>query len=170
LGVLHHPGNPFGADDGPDPLRAPASEAYNVEIGVTNELFPQERDETPGCQFNQLTEDATNLYGTTAASVNADIVNFAGSMRLLAPPTPMGPTADTERGRRVFMQAGCGLCHIPQHTTGSSIYTGQSNFTYSPFSDFALHDMGLEDADQVSQGEATGFEFRIGGSAQKPIR
>jgi hypothetical protein len=24
-----------------------ASEAYNVEMGVTNQLFPQERDETP---------------------------------------------------------------------------------------------------------------------------
>ena len=26
-----------------------AGEAYNVEMGVSNQLFPQERDETPGC-------------------------------------------------------------------------------------------------------------------------
>ena len=29
-----------------------ASEAYNVEMGITNQLFPQERDETPGCLLN----------------------------------------------------------------------------------------------------------------------
>jgi Di-haem oxidoreductase, putative peroxidase len=29
------------------------AEAYNVEMGVTNELFPIERDETEGCGFNK---------------------------------------------------------------------------------------------------------------------
>ncbi len=38
-----------------------AGEAYNVEQGVTNELFPTERDETPGCAFNTTPEDATDL-------------------------------------------------------------------------------------------------------------
>ena len=38
-----------------------SGEAYNVEIGVTNELFPNKRDDTQGCQFNTLPEDATNL-------------------------------------------------------------------------------------------------------------
>src|SRR5208282_5555714 len=38
-----------------------AGEAYNVEIGVTNELFPNKRNDTPSCQFNPLPEDATNL-------------------------------------------------------------------------------------------------------------
>jgi len=27
-----------------------AGEAYNVEMGISNQLFPQERDETPSCQ------------------------------------------------------------------------------------------------------------------------
>jgi len=30
-----------------------AAEAYNVEMGVTNELFPQATDETPGCNFDK---------------------------------------------------------------------------------------------------------------------
>ena len=38
--------------------------------------------------------------------------------------------------------------------------TGQSNKTFQPFSDFALHDMGQGLADNVSQGAATGSEFR----------
>src|SRR5262249_31225549 len=34
-----------------------AGEAYNVEQGVTNEFFQNERDETPGCLFNGTPED-----------------------------------------------------------------------------------------------------------------
>jgi Di-haem oxidoreductase, putative peroxidase len=41
-----------------------SGEAYNVEIGVTNELFPNERDTTPSCQFNPPPEDMT-IFGTT---------------------------------------------------------------------------------------------------------
>ncbi len=41
-----------------------AAEAYNVEMGVTNMLFPQERDYTPGCIFNPTPEDATNFTPT----------------------------------------------------------------------------------------------------------
>ena len=34
-----------------------SGEAYNVEQGVTNDLFANERDTTPGCQFNATPED-----------------------------------------------------------------------------------------------------------------
>ena len=45
-------------------------------------------------------------------------------------------------------------------TTGQSGYTSQTKVTFSPFSDFALHDMGSGLADNISQGNATGSEFR----------
>jgi CxxC motif-containing protein (DUF1111 family) len=35
-----------------------------------------------------------------------------------------------------------------------------TNVTFSPLSDFALHDMGTGLADGVSQGDASGREFR----------
>src|SRR5262249_13734569 len=38
-----------------------AGEAYNVEQGVTNELFQTERDETPNCLFNGTPEDHTKF-------------------------------------------------------------------------------------------------------------
>ena len=38
-----------------------AGEAYNVEQGVTNELFPNERETDPSCQYNAMPEDHTNL-------------------------------------------------------------------------------------------------------------
>jgi hypothetical protein len=54
-----------------------AGEAYNVEQGVTNELFPNEREDDPHCQYNGLPEDKTNL----APAFNS------GSQRRITPPT-----------------------------------------------------------------------------------
>jgi CxxC motif-containing protein (DUF1111 family) len=141
-----------------------AGEAYNVEQGVTNELFPNERDETPGCVLNPLPEDATNL--TTNATYlpsgySSDVVNFAMFARLSAPPAPMPPTAATTAGAAIFSQIGCALCHTPALKTGSTFLpTGQSNVSVNAFSDFLLHNMGSNLADNVSQGVASGSEFR----------
>src|SRR5271156_6329788 len=75
-----------------------AGEAYNVEMGVTNELFPNERNTTTGCAFNPTPEDTTNFTDTTnsasaASDFASDVTNFAMFMRLLAPPTPATPGA-----------------------------------------------------------------------------
>src|SRR5271169_430896 len=48
-----------------------AGEAYNVEMGVTNQLFPQERDETPGCIFNPTPNDNLNFTTTPSTSGNS---------------------------------------------------------------------------------------------------
>jgi CxxC motif-containing protein (DUF1111 family) len=188
-----------------------AGEAYNVEEGVTNDLFNTERDETPGCQLNSLPESTTNLVNMTnsaspASDFSQDIVNFAAFMRMLAPPTPATsspsvPTAQTTaptqvaaatatsaiataagtsspttaaasstsasssaasvtRGQLVFSNVGCVNCHVPNLTTGKSAMTGQSNLTFHPYSDMALHNMGTGLADGVVQGNAAGNEFR----------
>jgi CxxC motif-containing protein (DUF1111 family) len=140
-----------------------AGEAYNVEQGVTNELFPDERDETPGCRLNPLPEDGTNL--TTNATdlpsgYSSDIVNFAMFARLSAPPAPAAPTQTTANGAALFNQIGCALCHTPQLKSGKFGPTGQNNIPVNAFSDFLLHNMGTNLADNVSQGLASGNEFR----------
>src|SRR5258705_9406623 len=55
-----------------------AGEAYNVEQGVTNEAFPDERDTAAGCQFNPGPEDATD----TATRGSGNRVMFAAVLRL----------------------------------------------------------------------------------------
>jgi CxxC motif-containing protein (DUF1111 family) len=142
-----------------------SGEAYNVEMGVTNEAFPNERDDTQGCVFNATPEDSTNLAvseptASPASDFSSDVVNFAAFMRLLAAPTPAAPTSTTVQGSNQFVNVGCGRCHIPQHTTAQSPFGGQSNVTLTPLSDLALHDMGTGLQDQVSQGAANGREFR----------
>jgi len=142
-----------------------SGEAYNVEQGVTNEVFPNERDDTQGCRFNATPEDATHLTDpepspSLAADFSADVVSFAAFMRLSAAPTPAPATNTSNQGRNQFVNIGCGSCHIPQHTTGQSVFTGLNQVRFSPFSDFALHNMGFGLQDQISQGAANGQEFR----------
>jgi CxxC motif-containing protein (DUF1111 family) len=142
-----------------------AGEAYNVEQGVTNEVFPNERETEPTCQFNGTPEDATplantNNSGSLASDFSSDIVNFAAFARLSAPPMPVPLSPLATRGQQVFSNIGCQACHALSLTTAKSAYTGQSNKTFSPLSDFAVHDMGYGLADNISQGAASGREFR----------
>jgi CxxC motif-containing protein (DUF1111 family) len=148
------------------------SEAYNVEQGVTNEGFPNERNTTAGCVFNATPEDASNIvngnhnstnFGTTVGTVSemsSDVVNFAAFIRLLGPATPATPTQSTTNGSNLFNQIGCNLCHSTSLTTAASIFTGMSSVTYHPYSDFALHHMGAGLADGIHQGGAGVDQFR----------
>jgi CxxC motif-containing protein (DUF1111 family) len=243
-----------------------AGEAYNVEMGVTNELFPNERNTTQGCVLNATPEDATNFSndsnsGSDGSDFSSDVVNFAMFMRLLAAPTPAGATpaatptassssttttgqasaaapattadatittdpattaapataaatttasttaaapatstpiqvasasadsvlpaaaadataatpstaatastataastsaASVTRGQQVFANVGCSACHLPSQTTGMAALAA-SNSTFSPLSDFAVHAMGTGLADNVTQGNAVGNQFR----------
>ncbi len=151
-----------------------ASEAYNVEMGVTNQLFPQERDETPGCQFNATPEDTLNFTTTSSSASNpntavlSDIEAFANFMRMLAPPTPAPDTPSTVNGRALFAKIGCVHCHTPSFTTGKMIASGSSttpsaalsNQTVNLFSDLLVHHMGRDLADGITQGAAGPDEFR----------
>ena len=142
-----------------------AGEAYNVEQGVTNELFPNERETDPSCQFNGTPEDRTILSptetsGSPASDFSSDTVNFAAFSRLSSEPVPAPTTPSAGRGSQVFQNIGCQTCHALTQTTAKSGFTGQSNKSFHPLSDFALHDMGQGLADRVSQGGANGQEFR----------
>ncbi len=138
-----------------------AGEAYNVEMGVSNELFTQERDETKGCQFNPLPEDRTNLLLTNPpTAVPSDIVLFSLFMQMLAPPTPAPDTPSIINGRTLFGQVGCTMCHTPTLKTGTTGIAALSNQPVNLYSDLLLHNMGLGLADNIVQGGAGPAEFR----------
>jgi CxxC motif-containing protein (DUF1111 family) len=150
-----------------------SGEAYNVEMGISNQLFPQERDETPGCLFTATPNDAQNFTtpATTATSnpaVISDIEAFANFMRMLTPPTPAPDTPSISNGRATFIRIGCAHCHTPALTTGKMIASGSgtvpsaalSNQTAHLWSDLIVHHMGKGLADGITQGGAGPDEFR----------
>jgi CxxC motif-containing protein (DUF1111 family) len=146
-----------------------SGEAYNVEMGISNTLFPQERDETPSCQGGiPVPNDANNFSASSATAVLSDAEAFADFARLLAPPTPAAPTAHTQAGLTVFSRVGCALCHTPTMRTAPAVASGGgngasaalSNQPVSLFSDLLVHHMGSGLADGITQGAAGPDEFR----------
>jgi CxxC motif-containing protein (DUF1111 family) len=153
-----------------------SGEAYNVEMGISNQLFPQERDETPSCLFtptpndnlNFTTTASTTSSGISNSAVISDIEAFSNFMRMLTPPTPVPPTASSEKGRETFARIGCVQCHTPAFTTGKMIASGSatspsaalSNQTANLYSDLLVHHMGKGLADGITQSGAGPDEFR----------
>jgi len=58
-----------------------SGEAYNVEQGVTSNMFPQERDEDPACRFNATPESTPHFDATNPIDIPSDVVKFAVFMR-----------------------------------------------------------------------------------------
>ncbi|HLJ86247.1 MAG TPA: di-heme oxidoredictase family protein [Candidatus Angelobacter sp.] len=185
-GTFNHNGNDgtisrFGWKAQNKSLMLFSGEAYNVEMGITNEIFGQERP-IPGegrttglpsnCRINPTPEDSTNFVVTARtdqaqqnADVPSDVARFAIFMRALAPPTPSttnpGGATSISNGRSLFSAVGCAVCHTPTLTTDPSAITPDlSSKPANLFSDLQIHHMGTNLADNVSQGGAGGDQFR----------
>ena len=145
-----------------------AGEAYNVEMGVTNELFPNKRANPPAnCLFNGTPEDHTN-FDAAGAPIVSDTVGFTAFMRFLAPPTPSNagipgnPSPQSiQNGRNLFGQVHCDLCHTSSlQTAASSLTSALDKSNAALYSDLLVHNMGVGLSDQVAQGAAGPSEFR----------
>jgi CxxC motif-containing protein (DUF1111 family) len=182
-GTFNHNGNDgtisrFGWKAQNKSLLIFSGEAYNVEMGITNELFTQDRPLPGEDQFGSglpanclnlagvgYPEDITHSDGTTASTVTSDAGLFNTFMQFLDQPTPSttlpGGAASISRGRALFSAIGCAICHTPSLTTQPSKLTaGLGNATANLFSDIEIHHMGATLADNVSQGGAGGDQFR----------
>ena len=145
-------------------LLAFAGEAYNVEMGITNELFQTERDEKVDCQLAATPNDVTRP-DAAGLDMLSDINTFAAFMRFLAPPAPSSTTpggkASIDSGRILFEEIGCALCHTPTLTTGNNATVDALNNQPVPlYSDLLLHNMGPGLADDIVQWQAGPHEFR----------
>jgi len=141
-----------------------SGEAYNVEMGITNEAFQTERDETATCQFTTVPNSVTKVDSPTLLDGLSSIEKFAFFMRFLAPPMPSpdtpGGAESIARGRSLFDRIGCALCHTPTLQTGNAMVTALRNQPVHLYSDLLLHDMGVGLADGIVQGQAGPREFR----------
>jgi Di-haem oxidoreductase, putative peroxidase len=152
-----------------------AAEAYNVEMGISNELFPTATEEDPGCQGpdkpepNDVTRTETNDVGPppnqsfdNPLHIMADWMMFQLMMRFTDAPQPApNPSASAQRGQVVFNAIGCALCHTPQMQTAPVMNSAVlENRPANLFSDLLLHHMGAGLADNIIQGQAGPDEFR----------
>jgi len=134
-------------------------EAYNVEQGVTNELFPNERETNKQCLFNATPEDHSNL--DTPEREVSDLQKFVDFMRMSAPPAPVHQDDPrVQHGQQVFASTGCALCHTPTLRTSESTLSALSSKDVNLYSDLLVHRMGSGLADDIVQGGAGPDEFR----------
>lgn len=136
-----------------------AGDAYTNEMGITNDLFPQEPyggiSEAQMRQCDQL-KDPEDLVDPRTGKRAID--NFEAFMRFLAP-AGRGPITDEVRaGEQVFGALGCASCHIPALTTGAHASSALSRKTVPLYSDLLLHDVGTGDG--IAQEAATPSEIR----------
>ena len=142
-----------------------SGEAYNVEEGITNELFQTERDLNTTCQFDTVPNDVTGKQSPLATdNILSDITNFANYMRFLGAPSPSatvpGGATSIQNGSKTFSSIGCAMCHTPALKTTNTTVAALANQTAALYSDLALHRMGPGLADNILQGAAAGDEFR----------
>ena len=187
-GTFNHNGNDgtvtrFGWKAQNKSLHIFSGEAYNVEMGISNLLFTQDRPLPEedmlgtGLPANCMNlggsgypEDAFNPAESSQAAVLDDVSAFANFMRTLAPPPTGGvvlagatvSTTSIANGGNLFSAIGCATCHNPAagNTQMSNITGSLSNVPVNAFSDIELHHMGVGLADNVSQGGAGGDQFR----------
>jgi CxxC motif-containing protein (DUF1111 family) len=139
-----------------------SGEAYNVEMGITSEIFQSERERD--CQYATVPNDTQDFAAEGALEGTTAIQNFANFQRFLAPPTPStnspGGAFSIARGKSLFSSVGCALCHTPTLKTGDSTVVALSGKDANLYSDLLVHDMGVGLADGVIQGAAGTTEFR----------
>jgi CxxC motif-containing protein (DUF1111 family) len=140
-------------------LLAFSGDAYRNEMGITNDLFPNE---------DVLGFDAAQLKLCGAKGNIEDvrdrrtgirgIDNFENFMKFLAP-LARGPIDDSVRaGETLFSSIGCATCHTPVLTTGRNANPTFDRKPVALFSDLLLHDVGTGDG--IEQSAATGTEIR----------
>lgn len=153
-----------------------AGEAYNVEMGITTDLFPQAVDESPDCtavksEPNDITrldsDDSRNQSFYNPLHEIADWVMFGLFMRFLDAPAPVPFTLSAQHGQQLFGTdasnpgVGCVLCHTATMVTPARSETqALQNVTAHAYSDLLVHHMGGGLADDITQGVASGDMFR----------
>jgi CxxC motif-containing protein (DUF1111 family) len=152
-----------------------AGEAYNVEMGISNDLFPIARSEDPTCNVSyepfDIPRTEPELYNNPLKIMPAWLM-FTEFMRLVDAPQPAPLSSSAQRGKQLFSEVGCALCHTPAFQTRGVANPTQPSQEIGPhvvalrgqavnlFSDLLVHHMGATMADNVIQGAAGPDEFR----------
>jgi hypothetical protein len=153
-----------------------AGEAYNAEMGVTTDLFPQAVDESPLCtadksEPNDITRfdptDVRNQSFFNPLHELPDWLMFGIFMRFLDAPKPAPFSPSAQRGQQLFGTdpsspgIGCVACHTATMVTPPRSETeALQSLRAHPYTDLLIHHMGKGLADDITQGAASGDMFR----------
>ncbi len=140
-------------------LLAFGADAYRNEMGITNELFPNEFSFGISAAQMKLCDPLPDPEDRRdPVTRRRGIDNFESFMKFLAPVARSHADEQTREGERVFSAIGCATCHVPALDTGASAHPAFHRKRVELFSDLLLHDVGT--SDDIRQGGAAADELR----------
>lgn len=146
----------FGWKAGQPNLMQQNAAAFNGDLGLTSNLFPNEN-----CTAKQSICNELPNGGSPEVSDNIlDFVEFY-SQHLAVPIRRNVEAPEVILGQQLFTKAGCESCHRANITTAKrDDLPALSEQTIHPYTDMLLHDMGPGLADNRPEYLANGQEWR----------
>jgi CxxC motif-containing protein (DUF1111 family) len=139
----------FGMKAQKKDMKVFTEQAYDWEMGIT----------TPDRGLEQVPNAQPRKVKRAELSQD-ELLDVVFYQRYLDAP-PRGPiTAEVRHGEQVFTTNGCALCHNPELTTGPNTIGIPTGVKIHPYSDYLLHVMDEDLADQMVQGASTGQMWR----------
>jgi CxxC motif-containing protein (DUF1111 family) len=130
--------------------------AFLGDIGITTWLFKDEN-------CTSVQNDCQNAVNGGIPEIDSTNLNFVVLYtRTLGVPIRRDyKNVSVLLGKMLFTNIGCANCHTPKYTTGNnSTLAALNNVTIRPYSDFLLHDMGANLADNRPDYLANENEWR----------
>ncbi|WP_425608815.1 di-heme oxidoredictase family protein [Vibrio brasiliensis] len=146
----------FGWKSGQPNLMQQNAAAFNGDVGLTSNLFPNEN-----CTSKQtICRDLPNGGSPEVSDNILDFVEFY-SQHLAVPVRRNVDLPEVKLGQQLFAKAGCESCHKTNVKTAvREDLPALSNQTIHPYTDMLLHDMGPGLADNRPEYLANGQEWR----------
>jgi CxxC motif-containing protein (DUF1111 family) len=130
--------------------------AFHQDLGVTSYMYPEEN-----CTPVQAAcaESPSGGHPELGLSHLNSLLLF---LRAAAPPARRDiDDPGVRQGERLFREAACSVCHIPEIRTGNyDVLPAASNRVIQPYTDLLLHEMGDALADGRPDYLASGSEWR----------
>jgi CxxC motif-containing protein (DUF1111 family) len=137
--------------------------AFSNDMGLSTPLFPSHYGECTAAQRAcfDMPHGAQPRLGEH--EVPGELMDFVTTyaVNLAVPQRRDVDDARVLAGKKLFYEANCVACHVPKYVTRRDAERPEHRFQLIwPYTDLLLHDMGEGLADGVSEGQASGSEWR----------
>ncbi|CAI8961126.1 di-heme oxidoredictase family protein [Pseudomonas sp. IT-P294] len=150
----------FGWKAGQPNLNQQNVHAFSGDMGLTTSLRPID-DCTNAQTACKQAPNGNGPDGEPEVSDNILRLVLFYSRNLAVPARRDVNAPEVLAGKNLFFQAGCQSCHTPKYTTAANAAEPElANQVIRPYSDLLLHDMGDGLADNRSEFQASGRDWR----------
>ncbi len=150
----------FGWKAGQPNLNQQNVHAFSGDMGLTTSLRPFD-DCTDAQTACKQAPSGNGPDGEPEVSDNILRLVLFYSRNLAVPARRGVNDAEVIAGKNLFFQAGCDSCHTPKYTTAANAAEPElANQVIRPYSDLLLHDMGDGLADNRTEFQASGRDWR----------